>query len=192
MNWGWCARTKLSISSPRQIRTLKLKTRLYKELDLQNKIDRELALLETWVIENPTSQLFIRLAEIYRDMNRIDDAAQVLERALSFHSHNIQVRVMLAEMYEEQGRSDQALDALRQAAGIIFSQRQVFTRLGRYLPRYQAQCSQLADALANIAAILGKNGIPDYEFEPRQIDAILDKLENLRKAANIRSKSQIN
>jgi cytochrome c-type biogenesis protein CcmH/NrfG len=125
-------------------------------------------------------------------MNRIDDAVRVMERALSFHAHNIQARVMLAEMYEEKGRSDQALAALRQAAGIIFSQRQVFTRLGRYLPRFSAQCSRLADAMANIAAILGKDGMPDYEFEPRQVDAILDKLENLRKAANLRGKLQMN
>jgi predicted Zn-dependent protease len=125
-------------------------------------------------------------------MNRTDDAVQVMERALNFHSHNIQARVMLAEMYEEKGRSDQALVALQQAAGIIFSQRQVFTRLGRYLPRYQAQCSRLADALADIAAILGKNGVPDYAFEPKQVGAILAKLENLRKAADLRGKSQTN
>jgi hypothetical protein len=50
----------------------------------------------------------------------------------------------------------------------------------------------LADALADIAEILGKNGVPDYAFEPKQVSAILAKLENLRKAANLRSKSQIN
>lgn len=151
---------------------------------MRARIDKELALFEAWIAENPSSQLFWRLAEIYRDLQRNQEAISLLERALHFHPQHIPARLLLAELY--QNRPEKALEQLREAALIVSGHADVFNRLAAFMPQAQRQLGQLAADLQSVAGLLGREGEVVAPPLPRQLQQVLSRLENLRQAATIR------
>ena len=154
---------------------------------MQPEINHELTMFEAWIAENPSSQLFIRLAETYRDLNRIPEAIKVIERSLNYHPHNIVARIMLADMYKTQNQPQNARKYLGQAASIIAGQRKVFSELAALMPEHGQQLQQLAQDLKNVVNLLaGNQTMADTAMVPANIQKVLDKLESLQKAASSR------
>ncbi len=153
---------------------------------MHNKINSELALFEAFITENPSSQLFMPLAETYLELNRAPDAITVIERALPFHPQHIGARLLLASLYQKQQKPQEALPHLRRAALILAEQGQVFAELAAFIPQHAEALQELAAKLKQALPVLG--GVTqDYEnLNPAQLKGVLNKLESLRKAASLR------
>lgn len=153
---------------------------------MRTQIDKELALFEAWIVENPSSRLFYRLAEIYGDLNREADAIVLLEKALNFHPQHIPARLLLADMYQAQNQPHKASEQLKQAALIVGEQWVVFSRLAESMPQAEARLNNLAKELKSVAGLLGQPSGDYQQLKPTELQKVLAKLENLRKAAGMR------
>lgn len=153
---------------------------------MRNQINSELALFEAFIAENPSSQLFLNLAEIYRELGRTDDAIAVLTRALPFHGQNIKARMLLASLYKTQNQPQMALEQLSQAALNLADYGKVFTGLAEFMPRHKEAFSRFAVQLEHVLGLLTPAAHDYHDMSTSQLSHILDKLESLRKAARLR------
>jgi predicted Zn-dependent protease len=64
--------------------------------------------LKRRIAQDPTSPLFIGLAEEYRTTGRLTDAVRILERGVHTHPHYISAKVALARAYLEAGHAGDA------------------------------------------------------------------------------------
>lgn len=69
-------------------------------------------LRERWQAD-PSSRLFLQLAEEYRRTGRMDEAIAVLEKGLQHHPNYLSAKVALARCHLETGKPEQAADVLR-------------------------------------------------------------------------------
>jgi tetratricopeptide (TPR) repeat protein len=155
-----------------------------------DKVNRHLALFESWVAENPSSQLFVELACLYQELNRLPEAIAVMERAIGFHPQHLKARLLLSRMYRQAGRTRQARDILVQALFIIEAQQQIFHELGELAPEHGPELNELAGNLNDLVKLLRGKGWPETAAGsapgPPRVRAVLDKLESLKKAAGQR------
>jgi tetratricopeptide (TPR) repeat protein len=122
--------------------------------------DSELFLLEAWVADNPGSLLFLKLAKAYRAAERLDEAAQVLQKGLVMHPNLIQARGLLASILEDTGDSEGALAQYMAAANEIAAHAEVFKNLGELLEN-QGSDAQASKALVVYEALA--HGFMDKE-----------------------------
>lgn len=113
----------------------------------------ELLLLESWVVDNPGSRQFLRLAQAYVERERDEEAAEVLERGLVMNPDLLQARWMLGRVLERLGDHTAATRQLESAARQITRQAGLFSDLAR-LMRKAGRESEARRAL-NIADALG-------------------------------------
>jgi tetratricopeptide (TPR) repeat protein len=90
----------------------------------------ELFLLEAWVADNPGSRMFLRLARAYRDQDRLEEAAEVLQRGLVMHPGMVEARHLLAQVLEARGDAAGAEAQLTAAARELARHAGVFRDLG--------------------------------------------------------------
>ena len=113
----------------------------------------ELLLLESWVVDNPGSRQFLRLAQAYVERERDEEAAEVLERGLVMNPDLLQARWMLGRVLERLGDHTAATRQLESAARQITRQAGLFSDLAR-LMRKAGRESEARQSL-DIAKALG-------------------------------------
>jgi tetratricopeptide (TPR) repeat protein len=155
-----------------------------------DKLNRELALFEAWIAENPSSQLFVELACLYQELNRLPEAIAVMERALGFHPQHLKARLLLARMYRQAGRNGAARDILIQALLIMEAQQQIFYELAELAPEHALELEELAWNMNGVVKLLRGGDwparAPARPSPPPQIREVLEKLESFKKAAGLR------
>jgi tetratricopeptide (TPR) repeat protein len=89
----------------------------------------ELFLLEAWVADNPGSRMFLRLARAYHEQDRLDEAAEVLQRGLVMHPGMVEARHLLARVLQAKGDTAEAATQLTAAARELSRHAGVFADL---------------------------------------------------------------
>jgi tetratricopeptide (TPR) repeat protein len=117
-----------------------------------------LSSLKTWVAENPSSRLFVRLGRGYLELGRPMDAALALRRGLLFMTENIETRHLLALALREMGDRAGALAESLIAARAIAEQAGVFKLLGEIFK--EEGCSQKAAWASALARELALTPAP--------------------------------
>lgn len=98
----------------------------------------ELFMLENWVAENPGSRQFLRLAQIYLELGRLEEAISLLRRGLVLNPAMVQARDLLAQALERSGDGAgaaaqllAAVDTLRERAAFLPRLATLLDGLGR-------------------------------------------------------------
>ena len=130
----------------------------------------ELFLLEAWVSDNPGSHLFMKLAQLYYDQNRLAEAAGVLQRGLAIHPNDMEARSLLAEVLEAMGDLPGAIGQLQIAAREIKRHAAIFRRLAE-LCEIQGDSAYAADA-RHIAQALSSERTPKRSTQPMGEDTV--------------------
>jgi tetratricopeptide (TPR) repeat protein len=120
--------------------------------DPTKKNQNEIFLLEAWVLDNPGSHLFLKLAQLYHKENRLAEAAGVLQRGLAIHPKEVEARGLLAEVLQAMGDLPGAVNQLQIAAREIKRHSAIFTRLADFCElqgdqAFSENARQIAQAL---------------------------------------------
>jgi tetratricopeptide (TPR) repeat protein len=127
--------------------------------------DSELFLLEAWVADNPGSQLYLKLARLFKERNRFDQAVEVLQRGLVIHPGDVEARGLLAEVLELKGDIPGALGQLKIAASAIKQHSRIFQRLTQLLEA-QGEEKQATSARKIAVALAEEAGFDKVPTEP--------------------------
>lgn len=161
--------------------------------------ETERAFLETWVVENPGSRQFVRLAWAYAQEERWESAIAILERGLVINPGFIEARALLAGVLEKQGDSEGAIGQLQMAARELQGHYPIFEELARLQDeagrsaqagRAAAAAEALAWALEDAEAPLAPEAPPDQmalEAGAEAREKLVNRLDALRLAAKRRS-----
>lgn len=83
--------------------------------------DKLVQYLEEQLQQNPTTILFARLADIYLDMKKVDEAIEICEEGIKKHPYYVTGHMVLGKCYLEKKQHDQAEKEFKRVLFLILN-----------------------------------------------------------------------
>jgi tetratricopeptide (TPR) repeat protein len=100
------------------------------------------------------SDVYLRIAQIYRELHQLDKAEETLTKARQFAPGSLDVMYNEAMLYQAQGRNDDAIRVLSEAVTAVKNQSEVLPTRRRTLAVLYQQLGQLYRATENYQAAI--------------------------------------